>query len=88
MLSFGDPDPEILYIVTMVVDQLERDANIDPSDVMVIGAHARDIIHSGLGHGGGLRPLASAGVHDLLLDRRALVRGAGAFHRPGRPPAT
>lgn len=52
MLSFGDPDPEILYIVTMVVDQLERDANIDPSEVMVIGAHARDIIHSGLGHGG------------------------------------
>lgn len=52
MLSFGDPDPEILNIVAMVVQQLEHDADIHPSDVMVIGAHARDIIHSGLGHGG------------------------------------
>lgn len=52
MLSFGDPDPEILTIVATVVEQLEIDANIHPSDIMVIGAHARDIVHSGLGLGG------------------------------------
>lgn len=52
MLSFGDPDPDILTIVATVVEQLEHDADIHPSAVMVIGAHARDVIHSGLGHGG------------------------------------
>ena len=49
MLKFGTPDPRELELVATVVRQLERDVRIPPSKIMVIGAHARDIIHSGLG---------------------------------------
>lgn len=51
MLSFGAPDPATLEIAARVVGELARNAGIRTSDIMVIGAHARDIIHSGLGHG-------------------------------------
>lgn len=55
MLSFGAPDPKNLDVMATVVEHLEHDVGIHPSDIMVIGACARGIIHSALGHGTALR---------------------------------
>ena len=48
MLTFGTPDPRVLDVVGTVVERLEQDTGVPPSAVMVVGAHARNIIHSGL----------------------------------------
>lgn len=50
MLTFGTPDPRVLDVVGTVVERLEQDTGVLPSAVMVVGAHARNIIHSGLKH--------------------------------------
>lgn len=55
MLTFGTPDPQILDTVRAVVGRLENDTGIWSSQVMVVGAHARDAIHSGLGRAGFFR---------------------------------
>ena len=55
MLTFGTPDPGVLDVVGEVVQRLRHDTDIAPSQVMVVGAHARNIIHSGLGDSAPIR---------------------------------
>lgn len=55
MLTFGTPDPGVLDVVGEVVQCLRQDTEIAPSQVMVVGAHARNIIHSGLGESAFIR---------------------------------
>lgn len=64
MLTFGTPDSQVLDAVREVVQNLEQDTGIPTTDVMVLGAHARDIIHSGLGH---TTPCRSTDDVDLAL---------------------
>lgn len=64
MLTFGTPDSQVLDAVREVVQPLEQDTGIPTRDVMVLGAHARDIIHSGLGY---TTPCRSTDDVDLAL---------------------
>lgn len=64
MLTFGTPDSQVLDAVRRVIQHLEQDTGIPTANIMVLGAHARDIIHSGLGY---TTPCRSTDDVDLAL---------------------
>jgi predicted nucleotidyltransferase len=55
MLDFGRCDEQQLSPVRRVIEALASLGDINPHDLMVVGASCRDILHSALGHGFPLR---------------------------------
>jgi predicted nucleotidyltransferase len=51
MLDFGRCDELQLGVVREVIDALASSSDINPDDLMVVGASCRDILHSAFGHG-------------------------------------
>lgn len=43
-------DPRYLDLVRSVVQELRKLSEINPDDVMVVGASCRDILHASYGH--------------------------------------
>jgi predicted nucleotidyltransferase len=55
MLHFGKPEAGQFALVKQVIEELRLLSDIDPDDIMVVGASCRDILHAAHGHGFPLR---------------------------------
>jgi predicted nucleotidyltransferase len=68
MLDFGRCDELQLGVVREVIDALASSSDINPDDLMVVGASCRDILHSAFGHGFPLRGTTDVDVAIALPD--------------------
>ena len=62
MLSFEGIDVRQLDLARLVVEELLELGDLEPDDIMIVGASCRDILHAGLGHGFPLRATTDVDV--------------------------
>jgi predicted nucleotidyltransferase len=74
VLRFDKTDVRQFTLVRQVVEELRGLSDIDPGDIMVVGASCRDILHASLGHAFPLR-----GTTDV--DVAIALPGWAAFER-------
>jgi predicted nucleotidyltransferase len=68
MLDFGRCDELQLAVVREVIDALASSSDLNPDDLMVVGASCRDILPSAFGHGFPLRGTTDVDVAIALPD--------------------
>lgn len=96
MLDVARCDPALLQLPDAVVTELlARSAGLHSRDVMIVGAHCRDILRSALGQESGLRTtedidfglaLANWGAYDELTKKLELTGDTGVRYTVARVP--
>lgn len=85
MLNFGIVDPRLLDDVSHVVEELMASADVDPTSILLVGAHCRNVLHQALGFAE-LPGVSSTGDVDLglvLSDWESFERITATFTRVG-----
>lgn len=62
MLRFEGVDVRQFDLARLVVEELLKLGDIEPDDLMIVGASCRDILHAGLGHEFALRATTDVDV--------------------------
>ena len=83
MINYANCNPRLLDQLDSIVSCLKREAGIAPGQLMVIGAAARDIIHSALGHKSELRHSNDSDLGIALENWEAFSSIDNAFSRTG-----
>jgi len=81
MIDFSSHDPRLLDSIGLIVDEIVRQAQVDADRLMVIGAVARDVIHSSLGHAAPLRATHDADLAIAMDDYSAFAGIDATFTR-------
>ncbi|KQO59752.1 hypothetical protein [Curtobacterium sp. Leaf261] len=76
-------DPKRLDLLESVVGEIVRKIGIEPHRIMVIGAEARDLMHSGQGHDFDLRGTTDVDLALVLDDWSAFDRMQSCFPKLG-----
>ncbi|ROR73463.1 hypothetical protein [Bogoriella caseilytica] len=50
MIDLAEVDPRLYDTVAPVVDELVTQTDLDPQNILLVGAACRDILHAGFGH--------------------------------------
>lgn len=83
MLTFAHSDLRQLDDVGLVVEELNKLADIDPSYIMLVGARCRDALHAALGHTSPNTATQDLDLAIALSDWAAFERVDGAFRNTG-----
>jgi predicted nucleotidyltransferase len=83
MIDYSRADPRLLHEVEPLVDALALQAEVDGSSVLLVGAAARNVIHSALGHEFTLRATTDLDIGIAVKSWDAFERVENAFPRLG-----
>ena len=83
MLTFAPRDLRQLDDVGLVIEELRKRANVDPSCIMLVGARCRDALHAALGHSSQNTATQDLDLGIALSDWSAFERVDSAFRRTG-----
>lgn len=50
MIDLSLVDPQLLDMISPVVEDLQKSVGLDPASVLVVGATCRDVLHAAMGH--------------------------------------
>ena len=84
MIDLARVDPHLCDAISLVVQELASTVQLDPANVLVVGANCRDILHAGFGHAFPLRATTDTdlgiAVSDWTISHRidAHYRHAGS----------
>lgn len=83
MFDLARVDSRALDVVSAVVDEITRVTSIDPSNILLAGAMARDTLHAALGHDFLLKETRGTDLGLAVSDWAVINKIDAAFKRTG-----
>ena len=83
MIDLARVDEALYAMITPVVDELAAQVDLDPDNILLIGAGCRDILHASLGHTFTARATTDTDLGIAVRDWTTTQRIEARFHRIG-----